>query len=242
MSFSRRRVVPAWAPLLAVLLSATADAFEYSEHRDVSNEGFARARTYIEQKYAACSAACCVKEFRSFDGESPFSSKSVTFGDLVALVDYVTDPNDFLYRRGFDPVDPRVGLNFLNEDLVRTLKTKTFQALHAAHNDRNHFQDRALSSFWTWHRVARQVASARGGGDLRLALVYSAFAIHFLEDFFAPGHIRAPRSSLHDAAAMNIHDRFNRRGQCFILEKDHLEEIGPPFLSPTEFADLRSKG
>ena len=82
---------------------------------------------------------------------------------------------------------------------------------------------------------------ARGGGDLRLALVYSAFAIHFLEDFFAPGHIRAPRSSLHDAAAMNIHDRFNRRGQCFILEKEHLEEIGPPFLSPTEFAD-RSPG
>ena len=240
MSVSRGCLSAAFASLFLIAFLATrADAFEYKEHRDVSNEGFARARRFIEQEYAACTAACCVKEFRSFDGESPFSSKTVTFGDLVALVDYVTDPNDFLYRRGFNPDDPNVGLNFLNEDLVRTLTTNTFQALHAAHNDRNHFQDRALSSFWTWHRVARQVASA---GDVRLALVYSAFSVHFLEDFFAPGHIRAPRSSLHDAAAMNIHDRFNKRGQCFIVDPDHLAEIGPPFLSPAEFQEIQTKG
>ena len=232
-----------WTVLALIAVGPNAaDAFEYTEHKDVSNEGFRRAREYVEANYAKLAAACCLAELRAFAGESPFSAKNYTFGDLVALVDYVSDPNDFLYRRGFDPLNGSVGLNFLNEPFLRRLSKDTFRALHSAHNDRNHFQDGALSTFWTWHRVAMLTASPEGGGDLKLALVYSAFSLHFLEDFFAPGHVRTPRASLHDAAAMNIHDRFNGRGQCFKVQQDRLSEIAPPFLDRRTYDELQATG
>jgi hypothetical protein len=103
------------------------------------------------------------------------------------------------------------------------------RALHFAHNDTNHYQERALSSFWIWHRIALQEARATRG-DLTLALAYSAFSLHFLEDFLAPGHVRTPRPDLHDAAAMKIHDWFNGLGQIFKVR--NLDDLRPPFLEP----------
>ena len=111
-------------------------------------------------------------------------------------------------------------------------------ALNAAHNDKNHYQDAALSSFSTWHRIAWNEARARDG-NLTRALIYSAYSLHFLEDFFAPGHIRTPRAKLHDAAAMNIHDRFNEKGQWFLV--NYLDQL-TPFLAPNESTSLKQAG
>lgn len=221
--------------VLITLLTVRVEAFEYKEHKDVSNQGFDRAQTFIKDTYGKCLAAPRLQEITSLRSGCPFSSTSVSFGDLVALVDYVRDPNDFLDLGGFQSAAPDV---FLNENRIERLRKNFVQAVHSAHNDLNHYQDRALSSFWIWHRIARQEAGAPGGGHLRLALFYSAYSIHFLEDFFAPGHIRTPRADLHDAFAMNIHDRFNKCGQSFKVEAKTLPEL-EPFLASSEYKELQ---
>jgi hypothetical protein len=226
MRASRCRFAAALSSLLLTALpTAPAEAFEYKEHRDVSNEGFVRAQKYINDTYGKCLATPEITELKP---KPDFFAESVSFGDLVALVDYVADPNDF--------VTPSKS-HSLNKDRIRKLNTAT-RALHSAHNDNNHYQERALSSFWLWHRIAMQEARAHGG-DLQLALAYSAFSLHFLEDFFAPGHIRTPRPDLHDAAAMNIHDRFNWQGQLFKVEAKTLPEL-EPFL-PTEYGEFQKQ-
>jgi hypothetical protein len=45
----------------------------------------------------------------------------------------------------------------------------------------------------------------------------NAFADHYLEDLFAPGHVRTARRGLADAAAMGLHNQFNRAGARFTL-------------------------
>jgi len=54
--------------------------------------------------------------------------------------------------------------------------------------------------------------------SLYYALLKNALAAHYLEDFFAPGHIAAMREGQPDYAANTIHDRYNSRGACFSLK------------------------
>jgi hypothetical protein len=53
------------------------------------------------------------------------------------------------------------------------------------------------------------------------ALLLNAFSDHFLEDYFAPGHIITPRERLHDVASLGIHDNYNSQGARFRVENWH---------------------
>ncbi|MDP7358191.1 MAG: hypothetical protein QGI68_01175 [Pseudomonadales bacterium] len=68
------------------------------------------------------------------------------------------------------------------------------------------------------------VNDARDGHILN-ALVNSALSDHFLNDFFAPGHITTPRENSHDTVALAMHDWANRAGTCFEIDAEHWSEL-----------------
>jgi hypothetical protein len=80
-----------------------------------------------------------------------------------------------------------------------------------ATGDEIHFGAAALAH-WRKHHRAAKAAHARG--KELLGLVHEAFALHFLSDLHAAGHIRNPRTSpTHDYAdAMHYHDQDNETG------------------------------
>lgn len=241
----RRRL--ALSSFLFLLVSAgTALAFNYNEHRDVSNEALRRAIDYVKS-HCECDrdALAQLEILRNFSTLTPNQSRGgrtlpdITYGDVVSAMDYNTDPLDMFKRTGADveaPTDPRDLLN-----LSRIDKGKFFDLLHASHHDRNHFQFNALLAFDTLHRAAlgwareyrlRPRGTKRQGdvpSSLYRAIIMSAFSDHFLEDFFAPGHVLTPRQFLHDAGAMALHDRFHRETFEFhIKHADELEPFAPP--------------
>jgi hypothetical protein len=62
----------------------------------------------------------------------------------------------------------------------------------------------------------------------------NAIATHFLEDFFAPGHVITPRTGLHDYSALAMHDHYNRVGARFAIENG---EALARLLDPERDAD-----
>jgi hypothetical protein len=139
----------------------------------------------------------------------PFS-----YGKVAALVDYVNNPNDLLLRygraSGFSKTPAELSeVYFENSaDLVGRFSV-------ASHNNVDHFQGLLLSSFKFWHDAAVDTGSHPGG--LFEALVKSAVASHFLEDFFAPGHMITPRDGFPDIIALSWHDHYNELGMPLTL-------------------------
>jgi hypothetical protein len=220
------------AVLLLWGVAACAIGFTYAEHRDVSNQGLRLALAYCEAHPERCRAVMSsqLKNLECFAGVAqsagfPEASRRlgcpVTYGDLAALVDYTTDPFDVLYSKSLSVAileeaapDVQGALEILDLRYIERLRSKIFILLHASHLDDNHFQDRALAAFWFWHRMALSFADG-SRINIFVPLIINAYANHFLEDFFAPGHMRTPRRLLHDAAAMAYHDEYNRVGQTF---------------------------
>ena len=62
-------------------------------------------------------------------------------------------------------------------------------------------------------------------GHILNALVNSALSDHFLNDFFAPGHITTPRENSHDTVALAMHDWANRAGTCSEIDAEHWSEL-----------------
>ncbi|MDQ5873172.1 MAG: hypothetical protein M3547_13315 [Acidobacteriota bacterium] len=224
---------------LCLLVTSPLSGFNYKEHQDVGNEALRRAVMYFERRCGALLPKGRRDELmREILGltapnkKPPFTPFNITYGHLVASVDYVTEPSELAFQGGLPPSSLKQPGVFFNERLIN--RRSFLRLLHATHHDRNHFQGRALITYQTWHRTAvhlvRQSSNDNSGEpetadrsefhDLSLALIYSAYADHFLQDFFAPGHIRTPRFGLHDAASMGIHDYFNRtKGEEFEITR-----------------------
>jgi hypothetical protein len=229
--------------LAAVVLTPRLSAFNYEEHRDLSNEALARAVRYIREQHPGCGT--CLDTVLVLAGEkhSAFGSRTASFGDLAALVDYTTHPWELLHRRGFHPSESPGGLHLLDLDNVKKLRGEVFRLLHASNLDHNHFQNNAMVAYFTWHHSAVSLAALRDGPnppDLDRALVTEAYALHFLEDFFAPGHVFTPRETLHAIASMSLHDRFNREPVEFLVNGEKLRDLGPFFCDRELFDRLSS--
>ena len=65
------------------------------------------------------------------------------------------------------------------------------------------------------HRSAMDEAR---DGRIFHALVYNAMSDHYLNDFFAPGHVTTQRENSHDMVSLAMHDWANRAGACFKIE------------------------
>ncbi len=116
-------------------------------------------------------------------------------------------------------LDPLEDVDF---ERVRFLFQSTWRYLSASHDNAGHFQEPALRNHTYWHAAA--LAHARAGNS-GLALLAEAYAVHFLEDFFAPGHMVVHRETIGDLPALSEHDRVNRKGLPFTVREAALEDL-----------------
>jgi hypothetical protein len=150
------------------------------------------------------SAACFPKSWTHPD-DIPFS-----YGKVAALVDYVSNPQDLFLRYGRIVRFPQSPAELSDAYFAQGATGLLGRYSVASHNNIEHFQGLLLSSFKIWHEAAIESASQEDG--LFEALTRSAIADHFLEDFFAPGHMITPRDGFPDIAALGWHDYYNNQG------------------------------
>jgi hypothetical protein len=99
-----------------------------------------------------------------------------------------------------------------------TVHRGLFKYVDLATRNADHFAPRSWIRYAFHHGQALRIAIEHG--DLEAALVRNAFADHFLEDAFASGHLRVPRSisesfrkrAVSGLGAMKGHDEDNKRG------------------------------
>jgi hypothetical protein len=160
----------------------------------------------------------------------------ITFGEITMLVDYMKDSYDMLHlphSRVNLPTDART----CNLPYLRSLIEhggKVISLASASHEAYNHFQSRGLDAFCFSHKLAVEAATRT---NLWGALLLSAYSLHFLEDFFAPGHLLTPRdANAHDLDVAMLHDYFNDLGLIYLIRAP--EQLVP--LADTARAFLSS--
>ncbi len=138
----------------------------------------------------------------------------ITFGRIVKLVDFMPDPYSMTHQSSAGDGWPR-NAGDCNLTFLERLLADKVGYLSSSHANQNHFQGRAMFAFWFWHREA--IREARDG-NLFGGLLLEAYANHFLEDLFAPGHILAPRDeNAHDVYTLTLHDYYNSRGLTYVV-------------------------
>ncbi len=205
----RHTVVLTCLCVFSLSIASSAYAFDYHEHKYLSNVGFRIA-------LAASTSPCLPKdELMRFVAPSAIA-KRYSFGDIVGLADYIHDVDTIFERPG--ALDPHVdSYNAFAWDYVATLKKDWPRFLQASHVNESHFQLNALLAHMNHHDSA--ILLARDGRIFR-AVVIEAYGLHFLEDFHAPGHVATTRAVLPDYAAIAVHEKFNSAGMTFTLRPD----------------------
>jgi hypothetical protein len=200
---------------LALTVAQPLFAFTYTEHCQLSNTALALATRYALQTRDLASSlnALHVERLRLLAAGPCRPGEPQSYGDMVALADYALTPVEYY---AYVP-NRRTPLVLSEDELpwgsIEAMGKWRLQNLRSAHINEDHFEDRALLSHFIWHEAATHFTAARR--QLMNGLLLNAFSDHFLQDFFAPGHIHTPRRRLHDITALGRHDDFNRRGDRF---------------------------
>jgi hypothetical protein len=227
---TRARSTARILPWLLLCLCTSAHAFSGWEHETLSQLSLLVASNHVSVALGASAGAgdrlSAMREVvSSFHAGMPepaewrkATSRPITYGDIAMLVDYMKDPYDMLHlphSRVTLPVDAQTA----NLPYLRSLLehgSKVISLASASHEAYNHFQGRALDAFCTYHKLAVAAASET---NLWGALMLSAYAIHFLEDTFAPGHLLTPRDAdAHDLNVALMHDAFNEQGLTYVVQ------------------------
>lgn len=226
--------------LITWLAARQSFAFSANEHRRVSNEALRRAVEHVRKCVTgpeiAQPSATRGSPAAILNDLEAFARGELSYGDVVAAVDYVTEPGQLLNQSTDSPQSIRATL-----DPTAIVKPSVIRLLHATHRDNNHFQRAALASYDLWHRYALLLAGTGSVPDLYRGICFNAYAEHFLQDILAPGHYRTPRAGLHDAAAMKIHDHFNDQPHPFSLNRG-FKDLSAFFRDPSIYARLESAG
>ncbi|HEV7243232.1 MAG TPA: hypothetical protein VGQ36_28665 [Thermoanaerobaculia bacterium] len=218
--------------LLVALFASPLCAFDFDEHKYLSNVGLRAALDLAP--------ACAVKGDAALFVDPANIAAKHSFGDLAALGDYVRDVDVLFERNGLSglAIDRYSDLNWSR---IGALKRDVLRFLQAAHINETHFQQSAMLSHLNNHESARALAQ---DGNIHRALVMEAFALHFLEDFHAPGHIAATRTAMVDYVAIASHGKYNNSGLFYQFRKqaDALLPIIDHLLrDPSSLAALRHK-
>jgi hypothetical protein len=233
----RRTIIHGLALAAALLFPRAAQALTYEEHCALSNRALTLALRHAlaAQPGRPALGALQAERLWALAHGSCSPANPATYGDLVALADFSLSPVEYY---SYEPGHTTLPLLLQYDDIpwksLAAMGNRRLQNLRAAHLNDDHFQERAVLSHIFWHGAAVQAAAV----ERRLlgALVLNAFADHFLQDFFAPGHVRTPRRRLHDIAALGLHDGHNRRGGTFYLDAGRMDELAPllALLGPGE--------
>ncbi len=187
-------------------------------------------------------AALLAAEYLKTAGVGPHDAARIAltalqndYGPVVACVDFFLYPEKMIdmtwtaagrteQRSRSDPASedkasimdglPTLG-HYPMEALREACKNQNAQWAQASHNNHAHFQQDLLMSQRLWHLTAIAIAHAEGEKNFYGALFVNAIADHYLQDFFAPGHIVTPRAIMDDVAATAMHDTANSDGASF---------------------------
>ena len=264
------------ALLAAIACSSPAMAFESEEHERMSNLAYALALDYFAKHYQGDDKRQKLEiaeklrgtpgRYHELDSLWPWHKRwwsrdgeAISYGDLVTCVDFFLYPEKILaevWRRsgervgsdrppghpgGFPVTD---GPEFLS---LGPCIGFSLAAAQAAHNNHAHFQQDLLISQRVYHLAAMH--AARSERNLYGALVLNALSDHYLQDFFAPGHIVTPRGAMADVPATARHDRANDDGLYFTLLPETADDLLPLLAQlcawevkkPAEVRELISK-
>jgi hypothetical protein len=229
---------------LILLAPVPVVAFNYDEHCRISNHALQIAIASVSSRNPAFSDSLASPRLREM---LLTQSRCIapgtgdrTYGDLVSRVDWARAPGDFFLAdlpRGLGDI---TSTDVIPWNRIDALVGSRFQDFRAMHENAEHFGGRALFYFDAWHNQAVTLAAE---GNLAGALVHNAFADHYLQDHFAPGHIYTPRIGLTDAITPNMHDFYNRRGAYYRASStgvlaDLLLSVRDSNSIPAPFLDL----
>jgi hypothetical protein len=211
------------------IFSHNSAAFENNEHRAIGNIAFAFAKHLTPDcmKTGQANPKCEFLRPRSNDNE-------ITYGDIVQCVDIFLTPEKLItylreksinkYECKTDDFECKQIYISAFPDLTGIKEENKCQTYdsgdQAAHSNHAHFQEELLVSLATYHSLAMMIARNNSKRDLGRALLVNAIADHYLQDFFAPGHIVTRRSELTDTVALAMHDYRNARGALFYVNDD----------------------
>lgn len=180
----------------------------------------------------ACNDAEQSSESNTIDAnDTQGDNRELAYGDLVQCVDFFLTPEKMIsasrptrnnLQSDADYQRARFESPFPVSDAHSRLKQQCredFWAIaQASHANHTHFQDEMLVSIVIYHTLA--VSIARNQRNLYGALLVNAIADHYLQDFFAPGHIASPRAIQTDLVSNAMHDYANDNGAVFHLRRN----------------------
>lgn len=143
----------------------------------------------------------------------------ITYGLFVKLADYMQTPIDLFsddtdftqFKKSGNGGEEVSYLKRIDLDMEVLKATGFFTKMDAQRKNRDHFQKKCIKTRKFWHQYA--LYRAQKDDMIEPALIYNAFSDHFLQDFFAPGHIRTPRKEGISAySAWGIHNMYNDLG------------------------------
>lgn len=190
--------------LLVVLPVQQAQAFDSPEHEKLGDTAVkAVMQLYQCDQPGGAHAETCAT-LKQLDGSQPDMPR---YGEVVACVDYFLTPEILMAQ--YDESGSHMISAWPRKPCYDS-KTMAAKLVQASHSNHTHFQKELLVSLDTYHQLA--ISMARADHNLAGALFVNAIGDHYLQDFFAPGHITVRRSQITDLFANAMHDAANVRG------------------------------
>ncbi len=204
-------------------LSPLATGFEGDEHQELSDLSLSIAVDLRCPLATTTNIEKCKKVREAEAALSNYGTNGLTYGKINQVVDYMHYPEMvFITEPSWSSKEE---LNtHVSELLTRSLdRFVLFDYLSASSHNERHFQFDMMKSMDILHRSA--INEARGGRIFH-ALVFNALSDHYLNDFFAPGHVTTQRENSHDMVSLAMHDWSNRAGSCFKIDwSTELDEV-----------------
>ena len=224
--------------LLLAICTTNVSALEGYEHRILSEAAFKVAVSYQCQKVPhKCEEIKSI--FQLF--YPSLESEKLSYGQIAELVDYINNPIQIFTAQNSSKRTYAKDMSDLNEYAIRLLKEHedefTLDFVHASSQNESHFQSVLLKTMSSLHNQAIFEAQQ---GELFSALVTNALSDHYLQDYFAPGHITTPRENTHDNISLALHDKGNQIGVCYQLDEnsDKLLELNQIYSFMSEQQDF----
>lgn len=193
-------------------LSPLATGFEGEEHRELSDLSLSIA---VDLRCPLSNPPDVEKCSKVRDAETALTKdgkKDLSYGKINQVVDYMHYPEMVFVTEPYWRTKEELN-DHVSELLARSLdRFVLFDYLSASSHNERHFQFDMMKSMDMLHRAA--IDEARDGRIFH-ALVYNALSDHYLNDFFAPGHVTTQRENSHDMVSLAMHDWSNKAGACF---------------------------
>ena len=222
---------------LWLLISMPAHSFESYEHRRLANTSLGVAFDYfaylrsknqsdVIDVTASPSTATSTNVEDALLVDIKDRLQTFECGNIVQLVDYLNYPLKVFESDSHNTVTYAQDWYALNGDLLKENNDGfSLDLIRSSHNNEYHFQAGLFNYLLEFHRSAIDKASR---GELFAAATDNAIAVHFLHDFFAPGHMIAIRENTHDAVSLGIHDVANKSGAPFIINQEKwIQDLAP---------------